>query len=75
MFDDNKCLKEFGQFIREGREKKNLYQRHVAEKLGTTQQYYSRIEKGQRNVDLVLAVKICQILNLNLSSFIRTYFK
>ena len=68
--EDIAFQKEFGEYIREGRERKHLYQNQVAEVLGVTQQYYSHIEKGVRNVDLIFALKICQTLNLNLDEFI-----
>ena len=67
--------KNFGEYIKEGREKQNLYQSQVADLLGVTQQYYSHIEKGIRNVDLVLALKICQALKLSLNDFISRYVK
>lgn len=75
MLDDRECLIGFGKFIREGREKQHLYQSHVASSLEVSQQYYSQIETGARNVDLVLALKICEVLHLNLSDFIRAYIK
>lgn len=75
MLDDKACLRSFGEFIRLGRESQCLSQTHIASLLGITQQYYSHIETGRRNVDLVLALKICEVLKLNLNSFIRTYYK
>ena len=73
--EDAAFQKDFGEYIRQGREKQKLFQSQVAESLGVTQQYYSHIEKGIRNVDLVLALKICQVLKLNLNDFIKTYVK
>lgn len=73
--DNNECLADFGKFIREKREKTNLYQTDMAKLLGISQVYYSHIERGLRNVDLVLALKICQILNLDLNEYISSYLK
>ena len=75
MLDDRECQIQFGRFIKQGREAKKLYQSQVATSLDLSQQYYSLIETGARNVDLVLALKICEVLQLNLSDFIRTYIK
>ncbi len=73
IIENSECLKEFGQFIRSKRETLGLYQSDVASRLGVSQVYYSQIECGKRNTDLVLALKICQILNLNLSDYIKEY--
>lgn len=75
MIDDTLCKVAFGQFIRRGREFQHLYQSQVAEQLGVSQQYYSKIESGHRNVDFVQALKICQILHLDLSDFIKEQMK
>lgn len=70
--EDIAFQKDFGEYIKQGREKQSLYQSQVAELLGVTQQYYSHIENGVRNVDLVFALKICQVLKLSLNDFIST---
>jgi DNA-binding XRE family transcriptional regulator len=73
IIDNSECLIGFGEFIREGRERKHLYQSEVASQLGITQAYYSHIEQGKRNVDLVVAMRICQILDLDLKDYIHAY--
>ena len=73
--ENSECLADFGKFIREKREQLDLYQSNVASELGITQAYYSQIECGVRNVDLVLAIKICQVLKLNLNDYIKEYMK
>lgn len=75
MMDDRQCQIEFGNFIRGGRERLRLYQTQVAEQVGITQQYYSQIETGARNVDFVLALKICNILKLSVNDFFKAYIK
>ena len=62
----------FGTFIKEARENKRLYQRDVAKNIGVTQSYYAYIENGARNIDLQLALEICNFLGLNLNDFIKT---
>lgn len=73
--DNCECLIGFGNFIKEGRERQGLYQSDIALKLGITQAYYSAIERGKRNVDLVMAMKICQVLHLNLENYISIYLE
>ena len=73
--ENSECLIGFGNFIKEGREKKDMLQSEVAALVGITQPYYSVIERGSkdRNVDLVLALKICQVLHLDINDFIKQY--
>ncbi len=73
--ENSECLIGFGKFIKEGREKRDMLQTEVAQLVGITQAYYSIIENGSkdRNVDLVLALKICQVLRLDLNDFIKPY--
>lgn len=73
--ENSECLAGFGNFIKEGRKKKDMLQSEVAVQVGITQPYYSMIERGaeDRNVDLVLALKICQALNLDINEFIKQY--
>lgn len=73
--DNSECLIGFGEFIKAGREKRDMLQTEVAELVGIAQSYYSVIERGSkdRNVDLVLALKICQVLRLDLNDFTKQY--
>ena len=70
--DDQNFAKHFGEFIRNGRVGKKVSQNDLAEALGITQSYLSRIEQGARNIDLELAVKICSYLGLNLNDFLNS---
>lgn len=73
--ENSECLMGFGKFIKEGRTRRDMLQSEVAELVGISQPYYSMIEKGteDRNVDLVLALKICRVLRLNISDFTKQY--
>lgn len=75
IIDNSECLVGFGKFIKGGREQKGLYQTEVAQQLEISQTYYSLIENGERNVDLVLAMKICQVIGLDLSDYIHSFLK
>ena len=73
--DNSECLIEFGKFIKDGRTKRDMYQEEVAALVGISQSYLSYIERGSkdRNIDLVLALKLCQVLRLDLNDFIKKY--
>ena len=71
--ENSECLICFGNFIKEGRERLNLFQSDVAERVGISQPYYSKIENGERNVDLVLAMKLCKELKLDLQKYIHKF--
>lgn len=73
--DNRECLNGFGDFIRDGRLRKKMLQREVAVQLGISAPYYCDIENGKKNVDLVVAMEICQILDINLNDYISKYIK
>ena len=70
--DDNKELyRAFGGWIREERERQELLQKDVADMVDITQTYYSLIERGERNINLSLALDICKALRLNFNKFLQ----
>jgi DNA-binding XRE family transcriptional regulator len=73
--DNSECQISFGQFIKEGRKRKDMLQTEVAQLVGIPQSYYSVIEGGAkgRNIDLVLAMKICLVLGLDFNDFLKRY--
>lgn len=73
--ENSECLVGFGKFIKSGREKRDMFQSEVAMEVGISQAYYSYLERGEREIDFVLALKICQVLNLDLSDFISAYME
>lgn len=73
IIDNSECLKDFGKYIRDKRESKGILQSEMAKQLKITQAYYSMIERGERNLDLIVAINICNILGLNLQTFIKRY--
>lgn len=73
MIDNRECLREFGNYIRDARKWRGLTQAELAEQLEIHQTYYSLIERGEREVDLVLAIKICQELKLDMRDFITRF--
>lgn len=71
--DTTECHKKFGIFIKEARNRKNLTQQEVAEVAKISQVYLSHIERGARDVDLVLSLKLCDILNADIKDFVEKF--
>ena len=70
--ENNECLRDFGEFIRKERERRELSQEEVAQMVGIHRTYYGKIELARREVDLFTAMTICKALNIDLSNFIKT---
>ena len=75
FLDNKKIYIQFGAFVRQGREKKQLFQTEVAQRVGVSQAYYSQIENGSRQIPMVLAINICMALDLNFNDFINSLNK
>lgn len=65
--------RSFGEFIRLRRTQLNLNQHEVAARADTTQGYLSKIENGEREPTLTLALKICDVLGLDINEFAKQY--
>lgn len=70
QLDNSATIKAFGVFVRQARERQELRQLDVAEKVGITQSYYSNIEAGKREVSMTLALNLCDALGLEFNSFL-----
>jgi transcriptional regulator with XRE-family HTH domain len=62
--------KYFVQVFTECRTKAGLLQVDLAKKLGVHQSYVSKIETGQRKVDIIELREICSHLKITLKEFI-----
>lgn len=71
--DTKDCHSMFGMYIRAARERKRMSQSEVADALGISQSYLSYLEKGKREIDLALAFKVCDVLELDMRDFINKY--
>lgn len=71
--ENSACLRDFGKFIKEERERRGFSQEEVARMVGVHQTYYGKIELAGRVVDLDLAISICKALELDLSDFIKKH--
>lgn len=58
-------MKTYVDRIRELREDNDLNQRDIAEVLGTTQQVYSRYEKGENEIPIRHIITLCKYYNVS----------
>jgi transcriptional regulator with XRE-family HTH domain len=65
-----KEYKFFVQVFTEYRTKAGLLQVDLAKKLGVPQSYISKIETGQRKVDIIELREICTHLKITLAEFV-----
>jgi transcriptional regulator with XRE-family HTH domain len=59
--------------LREERERAGLTQVQLAKKLGVPQSFVSKVESGERRVDLVELQAICEALGISLGKFVRKF--
>lgn len=71
--ENNVCLRDFGEWIKAARKRRGWSQLEVATMVGVSQPWYCRIESAEREVDLMTAMRICQVLGLDISDFTKTY--
>ena len=58
-------MKKYYEIIRELREDKDLKQSDIAKLLGTTQQVYSRYEKGINEMPIRHIITLCKYYNVS----------
>lgn len=58
-------MKEYPEIIRELREDNDLTQQQVADILGTTQQVYSRYEKGVNEMPIRHIIALCKFYKVS----------
>lgn len=58
-------MKEYHEIIRELREDNDLKQSEIAEILGTTQQVYSRYEKGINKIPVRHIITLCKFYKVS----------
>ena len=71
--DSKNVAERFGAFIKAGRLRKKITQVEAAAHLNMSQSYYNYIEAGIRNIDLSLAMDICNYYDLDLNDFVKSY--
>ena len=60
----------YAVFLREAREKAGLTQVQLARKIGETQTFVSKCERGERRVDVIELRTFCQAFGLSLKQFV-----
>lgn len=61
------------KLLRDVREEKGLTQTDVAERLGQTQSFVSKIERGERRLDLLELRSFCNAVEIPLGRFITRF--
>lgn len=59
------------RLLREAREQAGITQVELAKKLRQSQSYVSKVERGDRRLDIVQLRTICQVLGLTLAEFVQ----
>jgi transcriptional regulator with XRE-family HTH domain len=60
----------FLELLRKAREDKGLTQIEVAERLGQTQSFVSKVERGERRLDIVELRAFCSAIGTGFTSFV-----
>lgn len=60
----------FLEQLRNARERKGLTQTQVAERLGQTQSFVSKVERGERRIDIVELRAICSAIGVSFGAFV-----
>lgn len=59
--------------LREAREKAGITQQEMAARLGETQSFVSKCERGERRMDIVELREFCKAMGVTLEKFIRQF--
>ena len=65
MFKDDIRRETLRHELREARLRSGLRQLDVALKLGKPQSYVAKVESGERRIDLIEALDLCQVVSLD----------
>jgi len=65
----------FLEHLRETREKAGITQEELAERLGETQSFVSKCERGERRIDIAELREFCIAIDTTLEKFIKLFEK
>ena len=71
--DNSVCLTDFGGLIERERKRLDMTQEEVAKEVGIHRTYYGKIEAWSRDLPFVTALRICKVLKIDPSDFIKEY--
>lgn len=60
----------FLELLRKARENKGLTQTEVAQRLGQTQSFVSKVERGERRLDIVELRAFCAAIGIGFATFV-----
>lgn len=60
----------FLELLKVTREERNLSQTEIAEKLGRTQSFVSKVERGERRLDVVELRAFCKAIGVPFTTFV-----
>ena len=63
--------KSFLRLLRETRQQAGMSQQDLANKLGQTQSFVSKCERGERRIDVVELRHFCRAMKIPVSTFIK----
>lgn len=66
----NPLYEQFHKALQEARRTKNLTQREVSARLGKPQSYVSKYESGERRLDVIEFLEICEALEVKPDSIL-----
>jgi transcriptional regulator with XRE-family HTH domain len=69
----SKDYEVFLSCLRTAREKQGLTQKVIAERLGETQSFISKCERGERRLDIVELRAFCRAIGSNLVEFVTEF--
>jgi transcriptional regulator with XRE-family HTH domain len=61
------------RLLRQAREQAGYTQVELAGKLGQTQSFVTKVERGDRRLDIVQLRTICRVLGLTMAEFVRRW--
>jgi transcriptional regulator with XRE-family HTH domain len=62
-----------GQLMREIRENAGMLQEDVSRAMGKSQSFMSRVESGQRRVDVIELQRFCRVVGIKMTDFVRLF--
>lgn len=65
----------FLEQLKKAREEKGLTQTDVAQRLGQTQSFISKVERGERRIDIVELRAICESIGIPFVTFVESFSK